>query len=86
MSSSGKGGLPLLHIIILVPFLLALVIALLTKKAQSLHRGWLVFPVSLALFVYFLTRIPVIKGENWDMKPFHGFPPSELIWFSTWMD
>ncbi|OME74884.1 Na+/H+ antiporter subunit A [Paenibacillus odorifer] len=56
--------MPLLHVIILVPFLMALVIALLTKRASNLHRGWLVFPGSLALFVYFLTRIPVIKGGD----------------------
>lgn len=54
----------MLHVIILVPFLMALVIALLTKRASNLHRGWLVFPGSLALFVYFLTRIPVIKGGD----------------------
>lgn len=43
---------------------MALVIALLSKRAPNLHRGWLVFPGSLVLFVYFLTRIPVIKGGD----------------------
>ncbi|WP_429371154.1 Na+/H+ antiporter subunit A [Paenibacillus sp. DS2015] len=56
--------MPLLHIIILLPFLLAFVIALLRKRVPNLHRGWLVFPGPLVLFVYFLTRIPLIKGGD----------------------
>lgn len=54
----------MLHITVLVPFLLALMIALLRGKLPGLHRGWLVFAGPLALFVYFLTRIPVIKGGD----------------------
>ncbi|WP_405112286.1 Na+/H+ antiporter subunit A [Paenibacillus sp. FSL K6-1217] len=54
--------MPLLHITVLVPFLLALMIALLRGRMRKLHRGWLVLAAPLALFIYFLTRIPVIKG------------------------
>ncbi|KUP23195.1 Na+/H+ antiporter subunit A [Paenibacillus sp. DMB5] len=56
--------MPLLHITVLVPFLLALMIALLRGKLPKLHRGWMVLAGPLALFVYFLTRIPVIKGGD----------------------
>ncbi|MFC6651236.1 Na+/H+ antiporter subunit A [Paenibacillus rhizoplanae] len=56
--------MPLLHITVLVPFLLALMIALLRGRMRKLHRGWLVLAAPLALFIYFLTRIPVIKGGD----------------------
>lgn len=54
----------MLHITVLVPFLLALMIALLRGRMAWLHRGWLVLAGPLALFIYFLTRIPVIKGGD----------------------
>lgn len=54
----------MLHITVLVPFLLALMIALLRGRMRKLHRGWLVLAAPLALFIYFLTRIPVIKGGD----------------------
>ncbi|ASA21196.1 Na+/H+ antiporter subunit A [Paenibacillus donghaensis] len=56
--------MPLLHVTVLVPFLLALLIALMTRRAPTLHRGWLVIPGPLALFIYFLTRIPVVRGGD----------------------
>ncbi|WP_238649945.1 Na+/H+ antiporter subunit A [Paenibacillus piscarius] len=56
--------MPLLHITVLVPFLLALIIALLRGRFRKLHRGWLVLAAPLMLFIYFLTRIPVIKGGD----------------------
>ncbi len=52
----------MLHVTVLVPFLLALLIALLRGKLPRLHRGWLILAGPLLLFVYFLTRITVIKG------------------------
>lgn len=54
----------MLHITVLVPFLLALMIALLRGRFRKLHRGWLVLAAPLVLFIYFLTRIPVIKGGD----------------------
>ncbi|MBW4080886.1 Na+/H+ antiporter subunit A [Paenibacillus sp. S150] len=54
--------MPLLHITVLVPFLLALMTALLRGRMRKLHRGWLVLAAPLVLFIYFLSRIPVIKG------------------------
>ncbi len=54
----------MLHITVLVPFLLALIIALLRGRFRKLHRGWLVLAAPLMLFIYFLTRIPVIKGGD----------------------
>ncbi len=52
----------MLHVTVLVPFLLALMIALLRRTLPKLHRGWLILAGPLLLFIYFLTRIPVIKG------------------------
>ncbi|MEK4007247.1 Na+/H+ antiporter subunit A [Paenibacillus sp. FSL H3-0333] len=56
--------MPLLHITVLVPFLMALMIALLRGRVRKLHRGWLVLAAPLMLFIYFFTRIPVIKGGD----------------------
>lgn len=52
----------MLHITVLIPFLMALMIALLRRRIRKLHRGWLVLAAPLVLFVYFLTRIPLIRG------------------------
>lgn len=54
----------MLHITVLVPFLMALMIALLRGRVRKLHRGWLVLAAPLMLFIYFFTRIPVIKGGD----------------------
>lgn len=54
----------MLHITVLVPFLMALMIALLRGRVRQLHRGWLVLAAPLMLFIYFFTRIPVIKGGD----------------------
>ncbi|MFP4974309.1 Na+/H+ antiporter subunit A [Paenibacillus sp. CN-4] len=51
----------LLHLAILIPFLLAALVPLGYKALPKLHTGWLVLPGPLALFVYFLLKMPAIR-------------------------
>ncbi|WP_310832702.1 Na+/H+ antiporter subunit A [Paenibacillus pedocola] len=54
----------MLHVIILLPFLLA-VLMLMIKQNLRFHMGWMIMPLPAALFLYFLTRIPMIRaGDN----------------------
>lgn len=54
----------MLHVVILLPFLLAVLI-LMTKTTTRFHLGWIILPLPAVLFGYFLTRIPEIRaGEN----------------------
>ncbi|MEK3714304.1 Na+/H+ antiporter subunit A [Paenibacillus sp. FSL R7-0333] len=47
--------------IILLPFLLA-ALMLLLKQNKRFHLGWIALPLPVALFIYFLTRIPAIRA------------------------
>lgn len=51
----------MLHMIILLPFLLA-ALMLLLKQNKRFHLGWIALPLPVALFIYFLTRIPAIRA------------------------
>ncbi|WP_090735328.1 Na+/H+ antiporter subunit A [Paenibacillus sp. Mc5Re-14] len=53
----------MLHAAILIPFMLAVLIPL-TKGVSRCHTGWIVLPVPIALFLYFLTRISDIQAGN----------------------
>ncbi|WP_088809824.1 MULTISPECIES: Na+/H+ antiporter subunit A [Listeria] len=48
----------LLHLAIILPFIVALIIPLIYKWTKKIHTGWLVLPVPIVLFIYFLTFIP----------------------------
>lgn len=52
----------LLHGAIILPFLVAAVMTLLHKLRQPFHMGWLILPVPLMLFAYFLSQIPTIQS------------------------
>ncbi|WP_018752081.1 Na+/H+ antiporter subunit A [Paenibacillus sanguinis] len=54
----------LLHVAILLPFLAAALLTLFHKLRQSFHTGWLVLPVPLVLFVYFLLQIPEVQSGH----------------------
>ncbi len=53
----------MLHVINLLPFLLA-VLMLMIRKNLRFHMGWIVLPLPAALFLYFLTRIPAIQSGD----------------------
>ncbi|MBB5173977.1 Na+/H+ antiporter subunit A [Texcoconibacillus texcoconensis] len=52
----------LLHLVVLAPFLLAILIPFLYKKFRHIHTGWFVLGLPLVLFIYFLTFLPEISG------------------------
>lgn len=55
----------LLHVAIILPILVAAMIPVLYKLRQPYHTGWLILPVPVVLFVYFLLQIPAIQsGET----------------------
>ncbi|WNS44144.1 Na+/H+ antiporter subunit A [Paenibacillus sp. MMS20-IR301] len=54
----------MLYIVISLPFLLALLL-LLIRQNLRFHLGWIVLPLPVLLFFYFLTKIPAIQaGDN----------------------
>ncbi|MEK3758291.1 Na+/H+ antiporter subunit A [Paenibacillus sp. FSL P4-0338] len=63
----------MLHIIILLPFLLSALL-LLTRQTARFHLGWLVLPLPAALFLYLLTRIPVIRAGDSIVDTFAWMP------------
>lgn len=75
----------LLHVVVLVPFILAVLIPCLPQAMRRIHGGWMVLPPVLLLFVYFLYQIPdVQRGEN----SFSSLPwiPSLGIEFNVVLD
>lgn len=67
----------MLHLTIAAPFLLAILTIVLSRTFPRLHRGWLVLPGPLALFAYFLSRIPDVQNgittqEAWSWIPSLG--------------
>ncbi|CAM4216251.1 Na+/H+ antiporter subunit A [Paenibacillus alkaliterrae] len=55
----------LLHLVIILPFMFAVVSPFLHKMAQRIHTGWLILPASVFMFIYFLGRLPQVQdGER----------------------
>ncbi|MNB76950.1 Na(+)/H(+) antiporter subunit A [compost metagenome] len=53
----------MLLLIVLLPLLLAaLLLLLLLKPITRFHLGWIILPLPAALFIYFMTRIPLIRA------------------------
>lgn len=50
-----------LHMTMLSPFLLAILVPLLYKFVRSLHVGWFVLPLPIALFIYFLSYMDEVR-------------------------
>ncbi|EMG27937.1 monovalent cation/H+ antiporter subunit A [Listeria fleischmannii subsp. fleischmannii LU2006-1] len=48
----------LLHLAIILPFVVAIIIPIIYKWTKKIHTGWLVLPVPIILFIYFLSFIP----------------------------
>ncbi|EUJ32406.1 monovalent cation/H+ antiporter subunit A [Listeria floridensis FSL S10-1187] len=53
----------LLHLAILLPFFAALLIPLIYTWTKKIHTGWLVLPIPVILFIYFLSYIPKTAYE-----------------------
>jgi multicomponent Na+:H+ antiporter subunit A len=57
--------LSLLHLAIILPFVVAMIIPIIYKWTKKIHTGWLVLPVPIILFIYFLSFIPkTINGST----------------------
>src|SRR5699024_9623462 len=61
-----------LHWAILAPFLMVLLIPFLYKYIKNIHTGWFVLILPFALFLYFLSLLPItssgqtiMEGVNW---------------------
>ncbi|MBD2871783.1 Na+/H+ antiporter subunit A [Paenibacillus arenilitoris] len=75
----------LLHIVILLPFILAVFVPVLHKWSKRLHTGWFVLPAPAALFVYLLGWLPnVQEGER--MTASLPWIPSLGIDFTVYVD
>ncbi|MGG1880275.1 Na+/H+ antiporter subunit A [Paenibacillus cisolokensis] len=74
-----------LHFAVMAPFIAALVVLLIYKITRRIHTGWLILPVPVLLFVYFLGLIPSIQAGN----PVHEvleWIPSLGINFTVYLD
>ncbi|MDQ0339584.1 multicomponent Na+:H+ antiporter subunit A [Caldalkalibacillus uzonensis] len=54
----------LLHIIILAPFILAILVPFLYKTFRNIHTGWFVLPLPILSFTYLLQFISNVSGRQ----------------------
>ena len=75
----------LLHLVILAPFVLAILVPFLYKYVRQVHTGWFVMILPLTLFIYFLQFLPMIsRGETiYEQQP---WIPSLGINFDVYVD
>lgn len=85
LTSEGGRGLSLLHAAILLPFILAVGIPLLSSLLRSTHTGWFVLPGPALLFAYFLSRIPAVQ-EGQSITAAVRWIPSLGIDFTVYLD
>ncbi|PPA70000.1 Na+/H+ antiporter subunit A [Jeotgalibacillus proteolyticus] len=64
----------LLHLAIVLPFLAAVFIPFLFKGLRTIHTGWFVLLVPLALFIYFIQYLPLTGGGQTVTKTFQWIP------------
>ncbi|MCL9971298.1 Na+/H+ antiporter subunit A [Anoxybacillus kestanbolensis] len=77
--------MPILHIAMFAPFLLALFVPFLHKFIRSLHVGWFVLPLPLALFVYFLSYMDNVRQYD-AVRATLPWIPSLHISFDAYVD
>lgn len=53
-----------LHIVVIIPFIAAIIVPVIFKLAPRFHVGWLVLIVPLALVIYFAKQYPQISDGN----------------------
>jgi multicomponent Na+:H+ antiporter subunit A len=74
-----------LFLIILIPFLYAVIVPFIFKRIPQLHTGWFVLPIPVVLFVYLVKHITLVA----EASPFiYTVPwiPSLGINFTTYVD
>ncbi|OIJ22095.1 Na+/H+ antiporter subunit A [Anaerobacillus alkalidiazotrophicus] len=55
----------LLHLVVLAPFVLAILVPFLFKYIRQVHTGWFVMILPLTLFIYFIQYLPIIsRGDT----------------------
>lgn len=76
----------LLHLMILLPFVFAVIVPFLYKKFnERIHTGWFVLAVPLVLFIYLTTFIPSISNGNPIMATLPWLPSYDIN-FTIYMD
>ncbi|MDZ5713641.1 Na+/H+ antiporter subunit A [Jeotgalibacillus haloalkalitolerans] len=75
----------LLHLAILLPFIAAVFVPFLFKGFRSIHTGWFVLLVPLALFIYFIQYMPVTSSGQTVSQTFEWIP-SLGINFTAYVD
>lgn len=75
-----------LPIVILIPFIAALIVPYLFKKfARSIHTGWLVFFIPLGLFLHLTTYIPIIASGHTIITSLAWIPSLDIN-ITTYLD
>lgn len=77
--------LSLLHVVVLAPFLLAIIIPLLYKYFRSIHTGWFVLGLPLVIFIYLLQLIPTVSAGR-PIEKTIPWVPSLGINFTVYVD
>lgn len=83
--SLGGIDLTLLHWAIILPFLFAILVPLLYKYGRKIHTGWFVLFIPLALFIYFISFLPVTAGGESILQTM-PWVPSLGINFDVYVD
>jgi multicomponent Na+:H+ antiporter subunit A len=74
-----------LYLIILIPFLYAVIVPLIFKHIPQIHTGWFVLPIPVLLFMYLAKYVTFVAMDS----PFiHSVPwiPSLGINYATYVD
>ena len=75
----------LLHIAVMAPFIVALLIMLTYKLIGRVHTGWVILPVPVVLFAYFVGLLPAVqRGE--EVRAVLEWIPSAGIHFTVLLD
>ena len=77
--------LSLLHVVILAPFLAAIIVPFLYKLARPVHTGWFVLILPILLFVYLIQYLPEVSGGQTIIKE-QPWIPSLGINFTVYVD
>lgn len=75
----------LLHVAIFIPFLFAVVIPIVAKLIRSIHTGWLVLPVPVALLVMFINRMGAVQNGQVEQASIPWIP-SLGVEFTVYLD
>lgn len=74
-----------LHLLILLPFLMAAVVPVVYKYIPRIHTGWFVLPIPSVLFAYFAGYLPLILTHD-SVACTLSWMPSLGVDFTVYMD